>query len=167
MSRRFILVGAFALCLAGAGPAPAQTAAVPPQDALAAARELVVVMRTTDQVKQILPSMVQVLRPAAVRAGPQAEKNFDALVPPLLDDMKARATELTEQIAVIYARNFTAEEMREMMAFYRTSVGQKLLEKMPAVTQESAAAGQAWGAKIGAEVQSRMTEELRKKGNNP
>jgi uncharacterized protein len=163
MSRKLLLAGSIVLFLIGFGPARAQTAAVPPQDAIAAARDLVLVVRATDQVKQILPAIVQALRPAVAKGGPQAEKNFDALVPPLLDDMSARTTELIEQITLIYARNFTAEEMREMLAFYRTSAGQKLLEKMPAVTQESAAAGQAWGAQIGAEVQSRMIEELRKK----
>jgi hypothetical protein len=45
-------------------------------------------------------------------------------------------------------------------------VGQKLLLKMPVVTQETMAAGQAWGRQIGAEVQSRMIEELRKKGHD-
>jgi len=75
MSRRFILVGSIAWCLIGSGPAPAQTAAAPPQDALAAARELVVVMRATDQVKQVLPSMMQALKPAVVQGRPQVEKS--------------------------------------------------------------------------------------------
>jgi hypothetical protein len=161
-----MLAGAIALCLTGSSPALAQTPAAPPQDALAAARELVVVMRATDQIKQILPSIVQALRPAIVQGRPQVEKDFDAFAPALLDNMNARMTELVEMMALIYARNFTAEEMREMMTFYRTPLGQKLLQRMPVVAQESMTAGQAWGRQIGAEVQSRMIEELRKKGHN-
>src|SRR5262249_26893690 len=145
MSRRFMLTGFIALYLMGCGPAPAQTAAVPPQEALAAARELVLVVRATDQVKQILPSIVQAVRPASVQGRPQVEKDFDAFVPALVDNMNARMTELAELIALVYARNFTAEEMREMMAFYRTSLGQKLLQKMPVIAQESMTAGQTWG----------------------
>src|SRR5262249_55600756 len=76
MSRRFMLTGFIALYLMGCGPAPAQTAAVPPQEALAAARELVLVVRATDQVKQILPSIVQAVRPAIVQGRPQVEKDF-------------------------------------------------------------------------------------------
>jgi hypothetical protein len=166
MSRRFMLAGALALCLIGSGAALAQNTAKPPQDALAAARELVLVMRAADQVKQILPSIFQALRSAIVQGRPEAEKDFDALVPALLDNMNARTTELVELMALIYARNFTAEEMRGMMAFYQTSLGQKLLQKMPTIAQESLTAGQAWGRQIGAEVQSRMIEELRKKGHN-
>jgi len=39
-----MLSGCIALCLIGSSPALAQTTAAPPQDALAAARELVVVV---------------------------------------------------------------------------------------------------------------------------
>jgi hypothetical protein len=166
MSRQFMLAGAIALCLIGSGPALAQATATPPQEALAAARELVGVVRATDQVKQILPSIFQALRSAIVQGRPEVERDFDAFVPALLDNMNARTTELVELMALIYARNFTAEEMRGMMAFYRTSLGQKLLQKMPAIAQESLTAGQAWGRQVGAEVQSRMIEELRKKGHN-
>jgi uncharacterized protein len=166
MSRRFMLAGSLALCLISSGAALAQNTAKPPQDALAAARELVLVMRAADQVKQILPSIFQALRSAIVQGRPEVEKDFDALVPALLDNMNARTTELVELMALIYARNFTAEEMRGMMAFYQTSLGQKLLQKMPTIAQESLTAGQAWGRQIGAEVQSRMIEELRKKGHN-
>ena len=166
MSRRFMLAGCIALCLIGSGPAPAQITAAPPQDALAAARELVVVVRATDQLKQILPTIIQAMKPAIVQGRLEVEKDFDAFAPQLLDNMNSRMAELVEQTALVYARNFTTDELREMMAFYRTSLGQKILQKMPVIVQETMAAGQAWGRQIGAEVQSRMIDELRKKGHN-
>jgi len=155
-----------ALCLMGGRPAAAQPAAAPTQDALAAARELVQVARAADQLKLILPSIIQALKPAVVQGRPEVERDFDAFAPALLDNMSARLPEFADEIVLIYARNFTPGEMREMTAFYRTPVGQKLLEKLPTVTQESMRAGQAWGQRIGAEVQNRMIEELRKRGHN-
>jgi uncharacterized protein len=166
MRTRFMIAGFIALCLIGRGPAAAQPAAAPTQDALAAARELVQVARAADQLKLILPSIIQALKPAVVQGRPQIEKDFDAFAPALLDNMSARLPEFTEQIVLIYAHNFTPEEMREMTTFYRSPVGQRLLEKLPAVTQESMRVGQAWGQRIGAEVQNRMIEELRKKGHD-
>jgi len=155
-----------ALCLIGRGPAAAQPAATPTQDALAAARELVQVARAADQLKLILPSIIQALKPAVVQGRPEVERDFDAFAPALLDNMSARLPEFADEIVLIYARNFTPGEMHEMTTFYRTPVGQKLLEKLPTVTQESMRAGQAWGQRIGAEVQNRMIEELRKRGHN-
>ncbi len=166
MRTRFMMAGFIALCLTGGGPAAAQPATAPTQDALAAARELVQVARATDQLKLILPSLIQALKPAVVQGRPEVEKDFDAFAPALLDTMSARLPEFAAEIVLIYARNFTPEEMHQMTAFYRTPVGQKLLEKLPTVTQESMRAGQAWGQRIGAEVQNRMIEELRKRGHN-
>jgi hypothetical protein len=40
----------------------------------------------------------------------------------------------------IYARHFTATELREIAAFYRTPTGQKTLREMPKVTAEAVAA---------------------------
>jgi len=74
--------------------------------------------------------------------------------------------ELIEQIAVLYARNFTADELREVVAFYRRPTGQKFVQKLPAITQESMALGQRFGQSIGNEIRARMIEELRKRGHN-
>ena len=166
MRTRFIAASFIALCLIGRGPAAAQPAATPTQDALAAARELVQVARAADQLKLILPSIIQALKPAVVQGRPEVERDFDAFAPALLDNMSARLPEFADEIVLIYARNFTPGEMREMTTFYRTPVGQKLLEKLPTVTQESMRVGQAWGQRIGEEVQNRMIEELRKRGHD-
>jgi len=48
-------------------------------------------------------------------------------------------SEAIQNSPAIYARNFTAQEMREIVAFYRTSAGAKMLEATPAVTAEFSA----------------------------
>jgi uncharacterized protein len=68
-------------------------------------------------------------------------------------------------VAAVYARNFTADELRQVTAFYRTPVGQKMLEKLPAITQESMTVGQKFGQSVAAELRTRMIEELRKRGH--
>ena len=52
-----------------------------------------------------------------------------------------------------------------MTAFYQEPVGQKFLDKMPVITQESMSAGQDFGRTIAVELQKRMVEELRKRGH--
>jgi len=80
--------------------------------------------------------------------------------------MVARSSELVDLIAVVYARNFTAAELQQVSAFYRSPVGQKFLEKMPTITQESMQAGQKWGQTVAGEMRGRIIEELRKRGHN-
>lgn len=52
----------------------------------------------------------------------------------------------------IYRKYFTLSEIREMIAFYETPVGQKLATSLPAITQEGFAAGQQLGKEIAAEM---------------
>jgi hypothetical protein len=152
-----------AVTLLCGGPAAAQA---PPPDALAAAKELVVTMRAADQLKNLLPVIMQQLKPAIVQGRPQIEKDYDAIMPTLVEGMLARGNELIELMAVVYARNFTAAEIQQVTAFYRGPVGQKFLEKMPAIAQESMQAGQKWGQAVAGEMRTRVIEELRKRGHN-
>jgi len=48
---------------------------------------------------------------------------------------------MLEQAATVFAANFTIGEMRQIEAFYRQPVGQKLIEKYPAITQQTAQIG--------------------------
>jgi hypothetical protein len=57
-------------------------------------------------------------------------------------------------------------EIHALNDFYKTPVGQKFREKLPAVSAEMMATGQKLGQSIGGDVQKRMIEELRKKGVN-
>jgi hypothetical protein len=165
MSKRPMMfaVSILAAALLYGGPAAAQT---PPPDALAAAKELVVTMRAADQLKNLFPIIMQQLKPAIVQGRPQVEKDYDAIMPALVEGMLARSGELIDLMADVYARNFTAAEIRQVSAFYRGPVGQKFLEKMPAITQESMSAGQKWGQTVAGEMRGRIIEELRKRGHN-
>src|SRR6476469_10677124 len=98
------------ICLLAAGPAGAQS---PSPDTLAAARELIVTMRAADYFKTIMPAIVQQLKPAIVQNRPQVERDYDAIMPLMLESMNARVNEIIDQVAALYARNFTAADLTE------------------------------------------------------
>lgn len=59
---------------------------------------------------------------------------------------KARASlpELTRGITGLYAAHFTAAELDQMIAFYKSPVGRKLVALSPTIIQQSMSLGQAW-----------------------
>jgi hypothetical protein len=79
--------------------------------------------------------------------------------------MGARVNEIIDEVIAIYARNFTADELREVTAFYRGPTGQKFLQKQPVILQDSMAVGQKFGQSVATEMQNRIVEELRKRGH--
>jgi len=50
--------------------------------------------------------------------------------------------ELYNEAMAIYSRYFTPQEMDQLAAFYRTPTGQKTLNMLPQLAQESMRAGQ-------------------------
>ena len=157
----WMLAAWLAISLMSAAPAPAQS-----PETVAAAKDLMAVMRSSDNFKTMMPSIMQALKPAIVQGRPEVDRDFDALVAPLLGAMNSRLDEIIDKVAGIYARNFTAAELREVAAFYRGPTGQKFVQKLPGVMQESLVVGQQFGQQIAGELQQRMIEELRKKGHN-
>ena len=158
----FAVVAIVAAALLGAGPAASQPAS---PDATAAARELLTTMRMADQLKAILPLLMQQLKPAIVQGRPEVERDLDALMPLMVELVNKRSAELIEATATVYVRHFTPAEMRQLTAFYRDPIGQKLLEKLPVITQESLVVGQKFGQAVAGELQGRIVDELRKRGH--
>src|SRR5712671_3112841 len=142
------------------GQAAAQT---PSPEALTVARELVVAMRAGQQFRAVLPIILQQLKPIITQGRPEVARDFDAVLPALQELVNTRSdamASMLEGIVAVYARNFTVEEMRQITAFYGQPIGQKLLDKMPIVAQESMAVGQQWGQSMAPELQRLITAEL-------
>ena len=158
------LVGVMSL---SAPHATAQTAApAPSAEALAAAKELVTTMHLVDQFKALMPAILQSLKPAIVQGRSGVDRDFDSLTPVILDSFQARYSELSDAMAVVYANNFTADDLRNLITFYKSPLGQKMLEKTPALTKQSLVAGQRFGASVAADLRQKIIEELRKKGHD-
>lgn len=127
-----------------AAPASAPAAVTP--GARRAAEELLGLMNTA----------------AVLRSG--SEASFDAqikaqpLMAPFRATMQAWADKyltweaLGPQLVQVYAEEFTEGDLRQMIAFYRTPVGQKLASRLPTLTQR--------GAQIGAEGAQAHVPEL-------
>jgi hypothetical protein len=163
MRREFVkLAGLVALTVFLSAPVRAQTADA---DSKAAARELITTIKLGEQFKAILPIIFKTMKPAIVQNRADIDKDFDALVPVLMGKMTARVSELEDSMVEIYANNFSAAELRDLVAFYKTPTGQKFLQKTPLVTQQTMAAGQKFGQSAGAEAQKEMIEQLRSKGH--
>ena len=160
MVRRLLIVACLLLL-----SAPATRAQTPTADAMAAARSLVNTMKLADQYKALLPAILLSLKPALTQDRPEIEQDYDAMLPMIADAFTPYYTSMIDGIATVYANNFTAAELRDIEAFYRQPVGQKMLEKMPAIGQQALAVGQEIGRKAAEDLRQRLTEALRQKGH--
>jgi uncharacterized protein len=154
------------LCMLILLSTPLARAQAPSPEALAAAKELVVTIHLDQQLAAILPGTIKNLKPSIVQGRAEVDREYDASAPFILEGFKERMSELSDAAAIIYARNFSTEDLIALSAFYKTPLGQRLLQKLPTVTQETMLAGGKFGQSVGEDMQKRMIEELRKKGVN-
>ena len=77
----------------------------------------------------------------------------------LLSLVQARRDSLANMYVDIYDRHFSSQDLQQLLAFYHTPAGQKLLAETPAMTRESITAAQAWGVQLGMEVARQLAAE--------
>jgi uncharacterized protein len=140
MSIRTMLGGAAvtaaAALLMAAGGAHAQAEGAVDAERLALAEKIYAMMGD-----QTMRSITGALK-GALSASLKAEAGQDtaraqavqAALSDSLDDMMPRVVQGT---ARIMARDFSAQELRDMLAFYQSPTGQAVLRRMPEVTQQS------------------------------
>jgi hypothetical protein len=145
-------------------PVSAAMAQAPSPEALSAANELLETMHYKEQVSAILPGVMKALKPSIVQGRAEVDREYDVLLPVMLDGFKTRLSELSAAAAIVYSRNFSSEDLRALIAFYKTPTGQRLLQKLPAVTQDLMTAGGKFGQSVAEDMRKKMIEELRKKG---
>jgi uncharacterized protein len=122
-------------------------------------------MKLADQYKALLPAILLGLKPALTQDRPEIERDYETMMPMVADAFEPYYTSMVDGIAAIYATNFTAAELRDIEAFYRQPTGQKMLEKMPVISQQALAVGQEIGRKAADDLKARLTEALRQKGH--
>ena len=103
--------------------------------------------RNLKKARPDIPENVLNLLPAEVEA--TFDENMDAL---------------KEEIIPIYHRHFTGAEVKGMIQFYSTELGQKTVKVMPALMQEGMLVGQRWGQSLAPKINQRITSKLMQQG---
>ena len=67
--------------------------------------------------------------------------------------------DLIEMIIPIYAKHFTHEEIKQLIAFYESPIGKKMIKVQPQIMMESMAAGEEWGKDLAKKIMKKLHEE--------
>jgi hypothetical protein len=158
---RFVAVG---LALASlVAPAAAQS---PSPAAVAAAKELLVLKGATSMFEPLLPGVVDRMRMVFLQQNPTLAKDLSEVATSLKTELAVRVAELQEEAAKVYASKFTEQELKEILAFYRTPLGKKVVEEDPKILDQTLAMADQWLKKLENEVLSKMRAQMKKKGHD-
>ena len=150
MNRFFalLMLGCLSLPVSTTFAAPATAPATTPATSKSIL-ELMTLTGTGNLGVQALHSLLPSLKASAPDVPPEFWDDFMKEVDP---------NELVNLTVPIYMRHFTENEIQEMIRFYKTPTGQKLVQKQPQVMQESMQAGQLWAQGLAQRVLERSMQ---------
>lgn len=67
--------------------------------------------------------------------------------------------ELNKKLIPVYQKCFTADEIKQLIAFYQSPLGKKLTEGTTKVSKESMQIAQTWGMALGGKLNKYLTEK--------
>lgn len=67
--------------------------------------------------------------------------------------------DLVNLVVPVYAKYYTEKDVLELIAFYKSPLGQKLTRSLPFIMADSYKAGEEWGRKLGENVLKKLKEK--------
>ncbi len=165
---RILRAAGLALGLAfGAVPAPAQQPAAPKPAspaALAAAKEILAMKNANQMYVNAVPNIVAQTKDLLLQANLNYQKDLNEVAVIVAQSLAGREKEIGEGMAQVYASEFTDQELKDLVTFYKSPLGQKLLVSEPKAIQLSMAYMNQWAQSFAEIVNAQFRAEMRKRG---
>jgi len=156
-------VAGLALVLAGTSlPALAQSAPTP--GAIAAAKELLALKNASAMYASIIPNIVQRTRDVLLQSNLNYQKDLNEVAIKVAKELAGKEKEVGEAMAKVFATDFTEQELKDLVTFYKTPLGKKLLEQEPRSIQASITAMNQWAQGFSEVVNGKFRSEMRARG---
>jgi uncharacterized protein len=149
------------LALAGA-PAGAQTAASPA--AIASAKEILAMKSASGMYANAVPNLVEQTKEQLIQSNLNYQKDLNEVAAIVAQKLAGRESEIGEGMAKIYAGAFTEQELKDLVVFYKSPLGVKLLATEPKAIQESVSFMNQWAQQFAQIVNGEFRAEMRKRG---
>jgi hypothetical protein len=144
---------------------PAAQAQQPSAASMAAAKEIISINGATTLFDALIPGVVEQAKLLFLQQNPGLNKDLTDVAATLRADFAPRFSELTNELARLYATNFTEQELKDVLTFYKSPAGKKLIVAQPNIAEQSMRFAQDWANKLSDEVIAKMREAMKKKGH--
>jgi len=165
---RHMLGALVALALVGiAKPALAQAPAKPPSPAaILLAKQIIELKGVNKLFDPLVRGVVEKVKDQFMQTNFMWAKDLNEVAANLKKEYAPRASELVDASARIYASHFTETELRQILAFYQSPLGRKMIVEEPKALDESMANAGNWGNNFSEEVIAKMRDEMKKRGHD-
>lgn len=145
---------------------PLANAQQPSPAAISSAKELISITGATTLFSPLIAGVIEQAKGLFLQQNPALAKDLNEIATKLRSELQPRFSDLTDEVARLYATNFTEQEFKDILVFYKTTAGKKLLAEQPRVVDASMKFAQDWANKLSDQVVAKMRDELKKRGHS-
>jgi hypothetical protein len=163
-----VLAGAVLAGIARPATAQGTPSAVhqPSPAALSLAKQILEVKHVEDVFKPLIRGVVIKTRDVFMQTNFMWGKDLNEIAANLEKEYSARTKELLDRAARIYATHFSEPELKQLLSFYQSPLGQKVIDEEPKALDESMAMAGNWADDFSQDVINKMRAEMKKRGHD-
>ena len=148
--------------------APAAPAATPLKAAspaaLAAAKEILTMKNASAMYANAVPNLVQQTKNVLLQSNLNYQKDLNEVAEIVAKNLAGREKEIGDGMAQVYANEFTEQELKDLVTFYKSPLGQKLLGNEPRAIQFSMSYMNQWAQQFAETINGQFRAEMKKRG---
>lgn len=131
-----------------------------------AARQLILSTGISRSFQIIIPEFMDQIGVTLTQTRPELTGDLTVVLGDLKPEFDKQADEMIDLSARIYAHLLSEEDIRAIVAFFKSDAGNKYVNAQPFFLNQLVAGMQAWQQKISVNMMTRVREEMKKKGHD-
>jgi hypothetical protein len=150
-------------------PAPNRTGFANPNPSpasIALARELLELKGGRQMFDGMIMGTIESAKNAFIPNNPMLTKPLNEVATQLRTEYEPKKSEVFNEVARAYARYFTEQDMKELVAFYKTTLGKKVLAHESAAVEDGFKRAQDWSNQFSDQVLAKFRAEMKKRGHD-
>jgi hypothetical protein len=134
--------------------------------AIAAAKEILAMKNASAMYAAAVPNLVEQTKNALLQSNLNYQKDLNEVAIIVAKTLAGREKEIGEGMAQVYANEFTEQELKDLVTFYKSPLGQKLLSSEPRAIQFSMSYMNQWAQQFAEVINGQFRAEMKKRGKD-
>src|ERR1043166_4697611 len=132
--------------------------------AIAAAKEILAMKNASAMYANAVPNLVEQTKNVLMQSNLNYQKDLNEVAVIVAKNLAGREKEIGDGMAQVYANEFTEQELKDLVNFYKSPLGQKLLASEPRAIQFSMSYMNQWAQNFAEAVTGEFRAEMRSRG---
>ncbi len=113
-----------------------------------------------------VPGMVEQTKNALMQSNLNYQKDLNEVAVIVAKNLAGREKEIGDGMAQIYASEFTEQELKDLVTFYKSPLGLKLIEAEPRAINGSMTYMKKWAQDFAGVINGQFRTEMKKRGKD-